>query len=299
MQRRKRLNHRFLVMLVAAASALATAQAAAQSPSADEDSHEPMEETSEKPAAPEIDSQELDWSQLNIDASTLAAGPNAKPRGSAQAPKDAGLAWSSQDRPNGAAAVKVKQPVWSFWDARVGADMDVARAPMAPSGAELLSQKLANGGSLPQSSGTAWAAMTAPGAGSVWDKTAVEARVDPGQEQSKLGTSLSKAVPFTDQASLELEGGYHVTQQGVVPMPGLPGRPLRSHDADQSAKLSINESGTSLIAGQTLSSTDARLLRKIGAEQKLFGGISIKGSIGETNQGATSKSVGIGFNHSW
>jgi len=300
MHRRKRLNRAILVMLVAAASALATARAAAQIPPADEDSDEPMEESSEKSATPEIDSKDLDWSQLNVDASTLADGPQARPRGAPAAATDTGPAWSSRDKANGAAtAVAVNQPVWSFWDARVGADMNVARAPMAPTGAELLSQKLANGGSLPQSSGTAWAALTAPGVGSVWDKTAVEARVDPGQEQSKLGSSLSKAVPFTDQASLELEGGTHVTQQGVVPMPGLPGRPSHSYDADQSARLSVNDSGTSLIAGQTLSSTDARLLRKIGAEQELFGGISLKGSIGETPQGATNKSVGIGFNHSW
>ena len=56
----------------------------------------------------------------------------------------------------------------------------------------MLSEKLANGGSLPQSSGTAWAAITAPGVGSIWDKTAVEARLDPSQEQSKLGTSLEQ-----------------------------------------------------------------------------------------------------------
>ena len=62
--------------------------------------------------------------------------------------------------------------------ARVGADMTVTRQPTTMS--ELLAEKAANGGSLPQSSGTAWAAVTAPGAGSIWDKTAVEARVDPG-----------------------------------------------------------------------------------------------------------------------
>jgi len=45
--------------------------------------------------------------------------------------------------------------------------------------------------------------------------------------------------------------------------------------------------------------TDEKLLRKIGAEQKLFGGISIRGSIGETSQGTATKSVGVGFNQSW
>ena len=52
-----------------------------------------------------------------------------------------------------------------------------------------------------------------------------------------------------------------------------------------SAKLSIADTGTSFIAGQTLSSTDDKWLRKIGAEQKLFGGVTISGSIGETALG--------------
>ena len=90
---------------------------------------------------------------------------------------------------------------------------------------ELLAEKAANGGNLPQSGGSAWAAITAPGAGPVWDKTAVEARVDPGAEQSKLGTSLSKSVPLSDQYSLTLQNGYNVIQQGTSPVPGIVARP--------------------------------------------------------------------------
>jgi hypothetical protein len=84
-----------------------------------------------------------------------------------------------------------------------------------------LSERLANGGSLPQSSGTAWAGITAPGAGPVWDTTAVEARVDPTQDQTKLGTSLSKSLPLNQQYSLSLQNGYDLIEQGVVPVPAL------------------------------------------------------------------------------
>src|SRR6202022_799608 len=149
----------------------------------------------------------------------------------------------------------------------------------------LLSEKLANGGSAPQSSGTAWAAITAPGVASIWDKTAVEARVDPAQEQSKLGTSLSKSVPISDQYSLTLQNGYNMIQQGIVPVPGIVSRPARNYETDQSAKLSITDTGTSFMAGQTLSTTDDKWLRKIGAEQKLFEGVTISGSIGEPASG--------------
>jgi hypothetical protein len=141
--------------------------------------------------------------------------------------------------------------------------------------------------------------MTAPGVGSIWDKTAVEARVDPGQENSKLGTSLSKSLPLGDQYSLTLQNGYNVTQQGILPVPGVVARPTRSYETEQSARLSIADTGTSLIAGQTLSSTDDKWLRKIGAEQKLFDGVSISGSIGETPLGTTNKSLTAGFKRSW
>jgi hypothetical protein len=175
--------------------------------------------------------------------------------------------------------------------------MKVARQPATMS--ELLAEKAENGGNTPQSSGTAWAAITAPGVGSIWDKTAVEARVDPGQEQSRLGTSLSKSLPLSDQYSLTLQNGYNVTQQSILPVPGIAARPERSYQTEQSARLSIADTGTSLVAGQTLSSTDDKWLRKIGAEQKLFDGVSVTGSIGETPLGATSKSLTAGFKRSW
>jgi hypothetical protein len=238
---------------------------------------------------------ELDWSQLNVDASTLVPSPKSKARVSPQTGSSTEMSWSANDKGNGASAVTVKQPVSNFLDTRVGADMNVARQPQTITESQLL----ANGGSLPQSSGTAWAAITAPGVGSIWDKTAVEARLDPSQEQSKLGTSLSKALPLNEQYSLSFQNGYSLVEQGYVPVPGIVGRPARNYETDQSAKLSITDTGTSFTAGQTLSSTDDKWLRKVGAEQKLFGGVSISGSIGETPLGTTNKSLSAGFKQSW
>jgi hypothetical protein len=194
--------------------------------------------------------------------------------------------------------VSVKQSLTPFWDARIGADMTVARQGTLTA-QELLSEKLANGGSVPQSSGTAWAAITAPGVGSIWDKTSVEARVDPGADRSKLGTSLSKSLPLTDQYSLTLQNGYNLIQQGIVPVPGIVSHPTRSYETDQSARLSITDTGTSFMAGQTLSTSDDKWLRKVGAEQKLFDGVTISGSIGETPSGVANKSFGAGFKRSW
>jgi hypothetical protein len=246
----------------------------------------------------DIENLELDWSLLNVDASTLITTPS-KARPATQAAASADMSWSSKDKSNGAAAVSVKQSLSAFLDARVGADMTVVNQPQTLTSSDLLRQKFASDAPPSQSTGTAWAAITAPGLGSIWDKTAVEARVDPSQEQSKLGTSLSKSLPLSEQYSLTLQNGYNVIQQGVVPVPGIPGRPVRNYETDQSAKLSITDTGTSFIAGQTLSSADDRWLHKIGAEQKLFGDISISGSIGETTLGTSNKRLTAGFKRSW
>jgi hypothetical protein len=285
--------------MLAADLGVASLQAGAQTAPAEDNPETPAAEAAAAPEADDTDISglELDWSQLNVDASTLTTGPTSK----ARSPQAAGseMSWSSKDTPNGSAAVSVKQPLSPLWDTRIGADMTVAREPATLTESQMLAERLANGGNAPQSSGSAWAAITAPGVGSIWDNTAVEARVDPAQENSKLGTSLSKSLPLGEQYSLTLQNGYNMIQQGIVPLPGIAGRPARNYEAEQSAKLSIAETGTSFVAAQTLSTTDDKWLRKVGAEQKLFGDVTINGSIGETPQGATSKSLTAGFKRSW
>ncbi|WP_375305745.1 hypothetical protein WI560_27735 [Bradyrhizobium sp. A11] len=243
----------------------------------------------------DIDVDKLDWSQLAVDAGTGIDPMAAKKR--AQAAARDGLDWSSNANANGSSAVTVKQSVSPFWDTRIGADMTVTSEPRTMS--ELLAQKAGNGGNLPQSSGSAWATATAPGAGAIWDKTAVEARVDPGAEQSRIGASLTKAMPLSGETSLTLQNGYSVNQQGTGAVPGIGGHIIRNYETDQSARVTLTDTGTSITAGQTLSTTDDKWLRKVGAEQKLFDNVTVSGSVGETSQGAVNKSVTAGFKKSW
>jgi hypothetical protein len=244
----------------------------------------------------DLSSPEIDWSQLDSASAGNAKAPS-DPKAKRVLQDAAASSWSSRDTANGA-ALSVKQAVSPFWDTRVGADMNVVRQQPTLTASDLLAEKLAGGGQT-QSSGAAWAAITAPGVGSIWDQTAIEARVDPSQDRSRLATSLSKSAPLSEQTSITLQNGTNVIQQGVAPIPGIAGHPVRNVEVDQSAKLSIADTGTSFIAGQTLSSTDDKWLRKFGAEQKLFGGVSVTGSIGETPQGAANKSISAGFKRSW
>src|SRR3954452_2953376 len=157
-----------LPMLVAGVSVVSMLAAAAQTPPADDDPDQPAAEETE--AAPsvndvdimkDIDVSKLDWSLLNVDASTLPALA-AKGSGASKAAGGGDTAWSGNERANGPSAVWVTQSNSPFWDTHIAADMTVARQGTATT-SEQLSEKLANGGSLPQSSGTAWAGVTAPG----------------------------------------------------------------------------------------------------------------------------------------
>lgn len=256
------------------------------------------EETVETAAPDDIDPATIDWSVLNTDPTSPYEAPSAIGRKAAAARGGDSWSWSRSDKPDGSSAVAIKQPITPFWNTRVGADLNVTtRTPMTSS--EVLAQKIAHDNQLTQSSGSAWAAMTAPGVGAIWDKTAIEARTDPAQDQSRFGTSLSKKIPFGgDQYSLTLQNGYNVTQQTLVPVFGL-GASSRIYETEQSANLGIAETGTSFIARQTHSTADNKWLRTIGAEQKLFDGVTVTGSLSETLDGAPSGSLTAGFKHRW
>jgi hypothetical protein len=241
----------------------------------------------------DIANLDIDWSQLDVDASTLMTAHPERLHPPSRQAASGETTWSSQEKAYGS-TVSVKQPISPFLNTQVGADMTVVRQPATLS--ELLAEKASNGGNEPQSSGTAWASVSAPGVGSIWDKTTVEARIDPAQDQGRFGTSLSKSLTLNEQYSLTLQNGYNMTQ-GFAPMPGSAGR--TSYGTEQSAKFGITDTGTSFSAGQSLSTTDDKWLRKIGADQKIIGGFNISTSIAETPLGIPNKSVSAGFKQSW
>ena len=101
-------------------------------------------------------------------------------------------------------------PMESPWDSKVGIDYHKPSIPATNFQPEQLTA-----GAIPdQSAGVAWATVTAPGFGSAlgWDQTAIETRVDPAQEQTQLGTRLSRSVPVGEDVSVTLENGVSVTR---------------------------------------------------------------------------------------
>ena len=239
---------------------------------------------------------DVDWSQLNTDSAPSLNKPLKPGKASNLTAND--MSWKRDDKPDGSSALTVKQPIVPFWDTRIGADMSVVtQTPTTTS--EVLAQKMAHDNQIAQSSGSAWAAMTAPGLGFLWDKTSIEARMDPSQDQRKLGTSLEKTLPLAGDTALTLQNGYRVTQQSMTPFAGPAERPTRNYEVDQSAKFSLNTTGTSFIAGQKLSTAEEKWLRKVGAEQKIFGGVSITGTIAERPEGVADRTLKAGYKYSW
>jgi hypothetical protein len=234
---------------------------------------------------------------------TLLAGPAlaqaedpANDEAALELPADASLDLSTPEFEPGKltpTAPFAEKPPASDWAGKVGIDYSKPAIPAVTFQPE---QLLA--GAVPdQSTGVAWATITAPGfeAPLGWDKTSIETRVDPAQEQSKLGTTLSRSVPIDDSVSLTLQNGVSITR----PLPNASSQ-VHGWATSQALRFNILPTDTSVSLGADISSTDDKWLRTLSAEQKLFGGpFSLTGSVSETATGDLSKSLKAGFKRSW
>lgn len=179
------------------------------------------------------------------------------------------------------------------WSGKAGVDYTKPAIPAATFQPEQLTA-----GAVPdQSTGVAWATVTAPGmqAPLGWDKTSIETRIDPSQEQSKVGTTLSRSVPLSDDVAVTWQNGVSMTHS----LPNANG-PVHGWASSQALRFNFLPTDTNVSVGADISSSDDKWLRTLSAEQKLFGGpISVTGSVNETAGGEFSKSLRAGFKRSW
>jgi opacity protein-like surface antigen len=198
--------------------------------------------------------------------------------------------WPTRTKP---LAPKPSVSTWDgkAWDGKAGVDY---RKPSIP-GADFQPDQLAAGSIADQSTGVAWATITGGQLPLGWDKASIETRVDPSQEQGKVGTTLSRSVPVGDEVSVTLENGVSVTR--TLPHVSAPGQGWAS---SQALRFNILPTDTSVSVGAAISSTEDKWLRSLSAEQKLFGGpVSVTGSVSETSSGDHSKSLRAGFKRTW
>jgi hypothetical protein len=264
-------------------------------------------------AGPSRENESIDWNALNWDVSKL----NATSAWQTPAPSKPDLSWDRAEKRDGSSAVTVKKTLPSAWESKVGVESKSGEATgtVAP----LDPDKLLPGAGANASDGAAWASVTAPSLNvpAGWDKATFDARFDPTHEERKLGTTVSKSVPLNERFSVTLQNGYSMTQTqasgqvSTATATAMPGTALgpaqqplpygQSHyfSSDNTAKLNVLPTGTSLSVGTAMSTTDDKWRRSLGAEQKLFGGISVKGSVSETPTGIPDKSISAGFTRTW
>lgn len=259
---------------------------------------EPLETEALAPPDPSVFGEGANLDALNWDVSRIAP---ARGRVGSSSPASPPADWSRTENKDGSSVVTVKRALPTEWDSKVGLDLSLAR----PQGAVPPLDALQGGQT--ESTGAAWATITAPSLNlpAGWDKATLDARVDPSADHRRLGTTLSKSVPLNDRLSVTLQNGAAVTHRGTHPgwldsaTQASAGAATDVYSADSSAKLNVLPSGTTIGVGASRSSTDDRWLRKFSTEQKLFGDISLTGSISETQDGPLDRSLTAGFKRNW
>ena len=185
----------------------------------------------------------FNWHALNWDLSKLAPV-----RGQIRTPATTNprADWNRVENRDGTAAVTVKRALPTDWDSNVGMDFNVAGQPPGTVPSGLASE--------PDQTGAAWATITAPGVNLPigWDKTTINARIDPLHDQRTLGTTLSKSVPLNDGLSVTLQNGYSVShsrgfglggQCGGIRCPGSDDRHIREAECPADRHVPVHRRG--------------------------------------------------------
>jgi hypothetical protein len=198
-------------------------------------------------------------------------------------------------KPDGSTTVVVKQPFQTEWSNSFGADLAPSqRAVDLP-----LPTDRDNG--LPP--GAAWASVGVPNLASV------DARVDPANEQGKLGTTLKHSVPLGNRFAVTLQNTYSVTETlsqpagpADLPLMSLPtGAPAQSQvfGNEKAVKFNILPTGTTLGAGVVTASNDPTTHNTFSADQKLYGPLHVTTTVSDVGQTTTTKSLTAGFKLNW
>jgi len=203
------------------------------------------------------------------------------------------------EKPDGSSTVVVKQPLQTELDNSVGADLRPATTGASSAFDRPLPSTRDNFGG-----GSAWASLGVPNVGSV------DARVDPSNEQGKLGTTLKQSIPFGGRFAVTLQDTYSVTETLGQPSSG-PDMPLMAlppstaptspqvFGNERTVKFNILPTGTTLGAGMTTASNDPVTHNTLSAAQKLYGPLQVTTAVTDFGQTTSNKSISAGFKLHW
>ncbi len=239
-------------------------------------------------------------SALMFDPTTLPSAAPAKPLRLPSGLAAQGLDLGHTDKPDGSAVV-AKKPLATGWDTNVGADLGL--------GAQQPTDGYRPGLPLP---GSRAAADSGPASASVGvpNFASVDARVDPSNDQGKVGTTLKHSIPLGKSLSLTLQDSYSVTETMGTPVPGPADLPLMTLPApgtpspqvwgnEKLAKFDVLSTGTTLAAGVNTATGDPVTHNKFSADQKLYGPLHVTTAVTDLGQPVPNKSITAGFKLNW
>ena len=235
---------------------------------------------------------EIDWSRVNLDElSLMLALPSQG--GEWRVPgRDNAATWNRTENKNGSANVVQKQNWASGIATNVGVDSVGTPPNYVPQPWALPGSDQTPG------SGAGWASAAIPGVGPI-GQTTLDARLDPNSDQRRFGARFEKSMPLNEQLSVTLQNGYGVSQPlASQTIAGTP-PPAQVFESEQLAKLNMLNFGTSLFAATKHNSVEDRRLNSFGAEQNLFGGLSLSGAVSDNATGGHDRSLTARFRRTW
>jgi hypothetical protein len=153
-------------------------------------------------------------------------------------------------------------------------------------------------------------ARQTPRTGWAAQRCIVDARVDPFNEQGKVGPRSSNRF-LGDCFAVTLQNTYSVTETLGPPATGPTDMPLvtlpsasaptsgQVFDNERSVKFNILPTGTTLGAGPTSVTNDSITHNTFSAEQKLYGPLQVTTAVTDFGQTTSSKSISAGFKVHW
>lgn len=203
------------------------------------------------------------------------------------------------EKSDGSTTVVVKQPLPTAWDNSVGADLAPSNTGASAAYDRPLPTTRDGFGA-----GATWASVGVQNIGSV------DARVDPSNEQGKLGGTLKHSIPFGGRFAVTVQDTYSVTQTMAqptgptdLPLMALPANPApltpQVFGNEKAVRFNILPTGTTLGAGVTTASNDPVTHNTLSAEQKLYGPLQVTTAVTNFGQATSSKSITAGFKLHW
>jgi hypothetical protein len=210
---------------------------------------------------------------------------------------------SRTDKSDGSSALTIGRRLSTPWDTKVGTDVSLAAQAGTAS-----SDALMRGAASDRSSGAVWGNLTMQGvAPPGFDKTSVEARLDAGNDEGKLGATVSRSMPIYSGVSVTLLNSASVKQSLGSNSPGpplpatqlSPSTPGSSWGMDETVRLNVDPFGTTISAGAASSAGDSQWHNKLSVEQTLLGPLKLMTSVEDAGMPVPKKSITAGFKRTW